>query len=127
MRLSEWCLRGVAVFFEYDTPKIVHIKSKRIGIMSRLVQLLIISYVVGFVLVHKKGYQETDAVVSAVTTKMKGNVRTNFSSSELVGVKEEWKPLYSRVWDVADLVVPRSASFIAPWSVASPLKTASSK
>ena len=91
MTLTEWALKGVAVFFEYDTPKIVHIKSKRIGIMSRLVQLVITSYVIGFVLVHKKGYQETDAVVSAVTTKMKGNVRTNFSSSELVGVKEEWK------------------------------------
>ena len=126
MRLSEWCLRGVAVFFEYDTPKIVHIKSKRIGIMSRLVQLLIISYVVGFVLVHKKGYQETDAVVSAVTTKMKGNVRTNFSSSELVGVKEEWKPLYSRVWDVADLVVPpveNKAFFITTNLVITPNQT----
>ena len=126
MPLSEWLFKGVAVFFEYDTPKIVHIKSKRIGIMSRLVQILIISYVIGFVLVHKKGYQETDSVVSAVTTKMKGNIKTNFSSTELVGVKEEWKPLYSRVWDVTDLVVPpveNKAFFITTNLVITPNQT----
>ena len=124
--MSEWLFKGVAVFFEYDTPKIVHIKSKRIGIMSRVVQILIISYVIGFVLVHKKGYQETDSVVSAVTTKMKGNIKTNFSSSELVGVKEEWKPLYSRVWDVTDLVVPpveNKAFFITTNLVITPNQT----
>ena len=94
--------------------------------MSRLVQILIISYVIGFVLVHKKGYQETDSVVSAVTTKMKGNIKTNFSSSELVGVKEEWKPLYSRVWDVTDLVVPpveNKAFFITTNLVITPNQT----
>ena len=126
MPLSEWLFKGVAVFFEYDTPKIVHIKSKRIGIMSRVVQILIISYVIGFVLVHKKGYQETDSVVSAVTTKMKGNIKTNFSSTELVGVKEEWKPLYSRVWDVTDLVVPpveNKAFFITTNLVITPNQT----
>ena len=126
MPLSEWLFKGVAVFFEYDTPKIVHIKSKRIGIMSRVVQILIISYVIGFVLVHKKGYQETDSVVSAVTTKMKGNIKTNFSSSQLVGVKEEWKPLYSRVWDVTDLVVPpveNKAFFITTNLVITPNQT----
>ena len=106
MAIAEWLLQGASIFFEYDTPKIVHIKSKKIGIFSRLIQLLIVSYIVGFVLVYKKGYQETGAVVSAVTAKLKGNLLTSFTAEELVGVREEWRGLYSRVWDTTDLVVP---------------------
>ncbi len=32
---STWVRKGVAVFFEYDTPRIVHIKSKKVGVISR--------------------------------------------------------------------------------------------
>ena len=32
--------------FEYDTPKIVHIKNKTVGLVNRLVQLAIIGYIV---------------------------------------------------------------------------------
>lgn len=32
---------------EYDTPKIVHIKNKAVGVFNRLVQLAIIGYIVG--------------------------------------------------------------------------------
>ena len=32
---------------EYDTPKIVHIKNKTVGIINRLVQLAIIGYILG--------------------------------------------------------------------------------
>ena len=67
-----WMSRGVSVFFEYDTPKIVHINSKRVGVLSRLVQACIIAYVIGFVIVYKKGYQKFDDVKSAVTSKVKG-------------------------------------------------------
>ena len=33
--------------FEYDTPKFVHIKSKKVGVVNRLVQLAILGYVIG--------------------------------------------------------------------------------
>ncbi|KAJ8313071.1 hypothetical protein KUTeg_010444 [Tegillarca granosa] len=46
------------VFFEYDTPRIVHIRSKKVGVFNRFIQLCIIAYVIG--------------VESAVTTKLKG-------------------------------------------------------
>ena len=36
-----------AALFEYDTPKIVHIKSKKVGLVNRLIQLLIIGYIIG--------------------------------------------------------------------------------
>ena len=35
--------------FEYDTPKIVHIKNKKVGIVNRLVQMIIVGYIVGYV------------------------------------------------------------------------------
>lgn len=44
--------------------------------------------------VWEKGYQETDSVVSSVTTKAKGVAVTNTSQ------------LGFRIWDVADYVIP---------------------
>ena len=38
---------GVKAFFEYDTPKIVHIKSKKVGLINRFIQLVILGYIVG--------------------------------------------------------------------------------
>ncbi|OQV17891.1 P2X purinoceptor 4 [Hypsibius exemplaris] len=90
---------GLGRFFEYDTPKIVHIRSLRVGILYRLVQLTIIAYIVGYVIVWKKGYQLTENVESTVTSKVKGVVLTNVS---LFG---EDNPT-ERVWDTADYVVP---------------------
>lgn len=37
----------VGIAFEYDTPKYVHIKNKKIGVLNRLVQLAIIGYIIG--------------------------------------------------------------------------------
>uniref|UniRef100_A0A4X2K1G2 ATP receptor n=1 Tax=Vombatus ursinus TaxID=29139 RepID=A0A4X2K1G2_VOMUR len=81
-------------FFEYDTPRIVLIRSRKVGLMNRAVQLLILAYVIGWVFVWEKGYQETDSVVSSVTTKVKGVALTNTSGLGL------------QVWDVADYVIP---------------------
>ena len=36
-----------AAAFEYDTPKIVHIKNKTVGLINRLVQLGILVYIIG--------------------------------------------------------------------------------
>ena len=44
---------------------------------------------------YNKGYQDTDEVVSACSTKVKGVTYTNLSEIE-----------YRRVWDVADYVIP---------------------
>ncbi|XP_062503812.1 P2X purinoceptor 4-like [Corticium candelabrum] len=76
--------------FEYDTVKLVHIRNQKIGFVYRLVQLAIVGYILGYVIVYQKGYQDTDLVVSSVTTKMKG---TAMASDD-------------QLWDVADYVVP---------------------
>uniref|UniRef100_A0A8C9SX09 P2X purinoceptor n=1 Tax=Scleropages formosus TaxID=113540 RepID=A0A8C9SX09_SCLFO len=81
-------------FFQYETPKILLIRSKKVGALNRLVQALILAYVIGYVCVLKKGYQDTDSVLSSVTTKVKGVALTNSSQLGL------------RVWDVADYVIP---------------------
>lgn len=36
-----------SLLFEYDTPRIVMIRSRKVGLMNRLVQLGILAYVVG--------------------------------------------------------------------------------
>jgi len=38
--------KAFAAFIEYDTPKIVHIQSKKVGIINRLLQAVIITYIV---------------------------------------------------------------------------------
>ncbi|XP_055957799.1 P2X purinoceptor 4 isoform X2 [Patella vulgata] len=88
---------ALSVFFEYDTPRIVHIRSKKVGIINRFLQLAIISYVIGFAIIYKKGYQDFDDVNSAVTTKLKGVALTNLTDEGING---------TRVWDVADYVIP---------------------
>lgn len=45
-------LKAIGVFFEYDTPKIVHIRSKKVGIINRLIQLAILGYIIGWVTMH---------------------------------------------------------------------------
>lgn len=41
---------------EYDTPKIVHIKNKKVGILNRLVQLAIVLYIIVYV-INAEGLQ----------------------------------------------------------------------
>ena len=83
-----WVRKGLSVFFEYDTPKVVHIRSKKVGVTSRLVQGCILAYIVGYAIIYEKGYQQFDSVMSAVTTKVKGIAYTNFTDEELVGVPQ---------------------------------------
>ncbi|XP_053426669.1 P2X purinoceptor 5 isoform X2 [Nycticebus coucang] len=81
--------------FDYKTEKYVVAKNKKVGLLYRLLQLFILAYLVIWVFVIKKGYQDVDtSLQSAVVTKVKGVAFTN--SSELG----------ERLWDVADYVIP---------------------
>ncbi|KAF7236022.1 P2X purinoceptor 3 [Varanus komodoensis] len=63
----------VANFFTYETTKSVVVKSWTIGVINRAVQLLIISYFIGWVFLHEKAYQIRDtSIESSVVTKVKG-------------------------------------------------------
>ncbi|RWR99873.1 P2X purinoceptor 4-like protein [Dinothrombium tinctorium] len=94
-------------FLEYQTPKIVHIKDKRIGVLNRFIQLSIVLYVICYAIVWKKGYQEFDYVESSVTSKVKGVAFTNFSEDQFKHfINESMREYYNRVWDVSDYIVP---------------------
>ncbi|XP_062890510.1 P2X purinoceptor 4a isoform X4 [Mobula hypostoma] len=79
---------------EYDTPRVVLINNRTVGVLNRLVQLIILAYVIGWVFIWEKGYQEFDYPFSSVTTKVKGIAFTN--STEFG----------EHLWDAADYVIP---------------------
>ncbi|XP_030595688.1 P2X purinoceptor 3a [Archocentrus centrarchus] len=88
----------VTDFFTYETTKSVVVKSWSVGIINRIVQLLIITYFVGWVFIHEKAYQLTDSnVESSVMTKVKG--------FGYIGTLYQ-----NRVMDVADYVSPPQGS-----------------
>uniref|UniRef100_A0A673GF66 Uncharacterized protein n=1 Tax=Sinocyclocheilus rhinocerous TaxID=307959 RepID=A0A673GF66_9TELE len=55
--------------FDYETPVMLVIKTKRVGALFRLIQL--------YVCWIQRAYQDTDSVISSVSTKVKGNILTN--------------------------------------------------
>ncbi|XP_006641067.1 P2X purinoceptor 5 [Lepisosteus oculatus] len=81
--------------FDYKTEKYVIAQNKKVGILYRVVQLAILGYIVGWVFITKKGYQETEeSIQSSVVTKLKGVVLTNTSDSSL------------HLWGPEDYVIP---------------------
>ncbi|XP_041949783.1 P2X purinoceptor 1 isoform X2 [Alosa sapidissima] len=88
-------------FFEYETPRQVLVRNKRVGIVCRLIQLGVLGYIVGWVFIYEKGYQIEDSAIGSVLTKMKGVGLTSVDGVD-------------RVWDVADYVFPEQgdASFV---------------
>ncbi|UYV61275.1 P2RX1 [Cordylochernes scorpioides] len=63
------------------------------------------NFIESYAIVWKKGYQDVDVAESAVTSKVKGVVYTNYSDDEFHHLVANTS-LYRRIWDVADFVVP---------------------
>ncbi|XP_070699453.1 P2X purinoceptor 5 [Pempheris klunzingeri] len=77
----------------YKTEKYVIAENRRIGVLFRLYQLAVLGYIIGWVFVVKKGYQEREeAVQTSVITKLKGVTLTNSSGLHL--------------WSAEDYVIP---------------------
>ncbi|XP_076867759.1 P2X purinoceptor 5 [Brachyhypopomus gauderio] len=80
---------------DYKTEKFVIANNKKVGVLFRLFQLGVIGYLIGWVFIWKKGYQETEeAIQSSVFTKVKGVALMN--STEL-GLQ---------IWGPEDYVIP---------------------
>ncbi|XP_048044275.1 P2X purinoceptor 5 [Megalobrama amblycephala] len=80
---------------DYKTEKFVIAKNKKVGVLFRLFQLGVIGYVIGWVFIWKKGYQETEeAIQSSVVTKLKG---IDFTNSSQFGLQ---------LWGAEDYVIP---------------------
>ncbi|XP_059910738.1 P2X purinoceptor 4b isoform X2 [Gadus macrocephalus] len=82
--------------FDYETPKTLVVPSIAAGVVFRFTQLLILLYLVGYVCIVQKAYQDTDSVVSTVTTKVKGY-------AVIKGSANTSSPQFR---DVADYVIP---------------------
>ncbi|XP_077053417.1 P2X purinoceptor 4a-like isoform X2 [Siphateles boraxobius] len=80
-------------FCEYSTPQILVVKSCTIGTLYRLYQMLAIPLILCFVLLCGD-HQDTDDILSSVTTKVKGIALTNTPE------------LGEQIWDVADYIIP---------------------
>ncbi|XP_058239617.1 P2X purinoceptor 5 isoform X2 [Hemibagrus wyckioides] len=81
--------------FDYKTEKFFIAKNKKIGVLFRFIQLAVIGYLIGWVFIWKKGYQEREeAVQSSVYTKLKGTAVGNTTE------------LGYRVWGAEDYVIP---------------------
>ncbi|XP_069556791.1 P2X purinoceptor 5 isoform X1 [Brachyistius frenatus] len=79
----------------YKTEKYVIAENRKIGILFRLYQLAVLGYIIGWVFVVKKGYQEKEeAIQTSVITKLKGVTLTNTS---------ETGPY---LWSAEDYVIP---------------------
>lgn len=114
------------LIFEYNTIKFVNIKSKTVGILSRLIQCVILGYVIGYAIIYSKGYQKFGGIESSVTTKLKGVVYVNKSDDAFNPSIEP--SLYKRIWDIPDIIVPPSdngAFFVTTNLVVTPVQTLS--
>uniref|UniRef100_A0A3B3QW38 P2X purinoceptor n=2 Tax=Paramormyrops kingsleyae TaxID=1676925 RepID=A0A3B3QW38_9TELE len=68
------CLRSCFLgFFEYETPKVMVVKNRTLGVIYRGVHLLVTTYFIWYVFISQKAYQESETrPESSVYTKMKG-------------------------------------------------------
>uniref|UniRef100_A0A8C0GW31 P2X purinoceptor n=1 Tax=Chelonoidis abingdonii TaxID=106734 RepID=A0A8C0GW31_CHEAB len=92
--MPKCCQKVSSFFFEYDTPRMVLVKNKKVGLVFRLTQLVVLGYIIGWVFLYKKGYQSQDGIISSVSVKLKGLTVTNISG------------IGPHIWDVADYVFP---------------------
>ncbi|XP_003744945.1 P2X purinoceptor 4 [Galendromus occidentalis] len=94
--------------FEYQTLKIVNIGNKKIGLLNRCIQGIIVAYIIGYVIVYSKGYQHFSPYNSATTSKVKGVISTkNLTDDDFVENFRN-KDDYRRIWDVSEIVIPPS-------------------
>ncbi|KAF4011822.1 hypothetical protein G4228_004181 [Cervus hanglu yarkandensis] len=86
-RLARSCW---SAFWDYETPKVIVVKNRRLGIVYRAVQLLILLYFVWYVFIVQKSYQDSETgPESSVITKVKGITLSDH-----------------KVWDVEEYVKP---------------------
>ncbi|EGD83495.1 P2X purinoceptor [Salpingoeca rosetta] len=112
------CTQAALSVLEYDTLKTVHIKSKKVGLIFRILQLVILGYIIGYAIIWQKGYQAADQAVSTVYSKVKG-VAVTCNDLNVTSIRN-CSDSDIRVWDTADYVIPpqeSNAAFIVTNSV----------
>nr|XP_055177920.1 P2X purinoceptor 2 isoform X3 [Nyctereutes procyonoides] len=86
-RLAGGCWSAL---WDYETPKVIVVKNRRLGVAYRAVQLLLLLYFVWYVLIVQKSYQDRETgPESSVITKVKG---ITYSEHKVWDVEEYVKP-----------------------------------
>ncbi|XP_062844331.1 P2X purinoceptor 5 [Trichomycterus rosablanca] len=81
--------------FNYKTEKFFIASNKKVGVIFRLFQLGVIAYLIGWVFIWKKGYQEREeSIQSSVFTKLKGVAFINSTELDI------------HIWGAEDYVIP---------------------
>lgn len=96
-KISSFSLTLYRLLLEYDTPKYVHVQSKFIGIVYRLMQLLILAFICLYMIWAQRGYQRVGYLSSITTSKVKGASLTYGNTS---------KNFSLNLWDSVDFVIP---------------------
>ncbi|XP_077731244.1 P2X purinoceptor 2 isoform X3 [Canis aureus] len=86
-RLAGGCWSAL---WDYETPKVIVVKNRRLGVVYRAAQLLILLYFVWYVFIVQKSYQDSETgPESSVITKVKG---ITYSEHKVWDVEEYVKP-----------------------------------
>jgi hypothetical protein len=62
----------IVEIFTYSTVRSATIYNVKVGLVYRIVQILLLTYIVGYEFIHNKAYQTHDTVSSVITSKVKG-------------------------------------------------------
>ncbi|NP_001166180.1 P2X purinoceptor 2 [Cavia porcellus] len=82
--------QGWSAFWDYETPKVIVVRNRPLGVVYRAVQLLILLYFVWYVFIVQKSYQDSETgPESSIITKVKGITQSEH-----------------KVWDVEEYVKP---------------------
>ncbi|OWA51563.1 P2X purinoceptor 4 [Hypsibius exemplaris] len=98
-RFAEKFVRyGKAFLFQYETPRVVTMRSRRIGLTYRIVQLALFVYLIGYVFIYSKSYQRFDYADGSVVSKVRGILQGSDQTNR------------TQIWDSNDFVVPAQES-----------------
>ncbi|XP_021476659.2 P2X purinoceptor 2 [Oncorhynchus mykiss] len=93
-------------FWDYETPKVMVVKNKKLGVIYRGVQFLVITYFIWYVFISQKAYQDSETrPESSVYTKMKG---TALQGDHILDMVEYVRP--SEGGDVISTILRREVT-----------------
>ncbi|XP_077063550.1 purinergic receptor P2X, ligand-gated ion channel, 8 [Siphateles boraxobius] len=87
--MARWSIQYPLYLFDYTTVKYVATQNKKVGVLYRIFQLIVMGYLIWWVFVANKQYQvKDDTVESSVLTKVKGVAPVNTTDFKLWGPED---------------------------------------
>ncbi|VDD78193.1 unnamed protein product [Mesocestoides corti] len=99
--VRRFCCNHTLEFFTiYEMPKVIRIKGSLVGLLYRFLQLSIVGYFIGWVMIKEKGYQAFENPIHGVSAKVRGTLLS--SADHPTGYLARGHVVYTD----ADLVYP---------------------